>query len=83
MSDMVQSKVVQYELLQEFFNPGPICSDLVQVELDPNKTVQVDLEHRARFPIPNTLTEFHPMTSSILGRSLSSLRDLAEFNRRQ
>ena len=37
----------KYGLLQEFFDPGPICSDLVQVELNPNKTVQVDLEHRA------------------------------------
>ena len=54
---MVQAVVDQYGLLQEFFDPGLICSDSVQVELNPNKTVQVDLEHRARFPILNTLTQ--------------------------
>ena len=42
---MVQAVVDQYGLLQEFFDPGLICSDSVQVELDPNKTMQGDLEH--------------------------------------
>ena len=56
VSDVVQPEVLRYEVLQEFFDPGPVCSDSVQVELDPNKTLQVDLEHRARFPILNTLT---------------------------
>ena len=52
-----QAEVDQHGLLQEFFDPGPICSDSVQVELNPNRTLQGYLEHRARFPILNTLTK--------------------------
>ena len=54
---MVQAEVDLCILLQEFFDPEPIRSDSVQVELNPKRTLQVlDLELRARFPILNTLT---------------------------
>ena len=36
--------MVQYGPSHEFFDPGPICSDSVQVESNPIRTVQRDLE---------------------------------------